>query len=157
VSAEAQLDAIDRRILSALQADGRMTYDDLASKVGLSGSAALRRVRRLEEAGVITGYHAELSAGKVGLPLCAFIRMSIFGEAKYGGGMIHLVQQRTEVLECHRVTGGDSYILKVAVSSVEHLEELIDHLTTCGQPTTSIVLSSPLTHRVIGPPKASEA
>ncbi len=151
------LDEIGWQILVALQEDARLSFSELGRRVGLSAPAVAERVRRLEEAGVIVGYHAELSAGKVGLPLCAFIRMSIFGEAKYGGNMITLVQQTPEVLECHRVTGGDSYILKVAVSSVEHLEELIDRLTSYGQPTTSIVLSSPLKHRVIGPPQASEA
>lgn len=151
------LDDIGWQILVALQEDARLSFSELGRRVGLSAPAVAERVRRLEEAGIIVGYHAELSAGKVGLPLCAFIRMSVFGEAKYGGGMIHLVQQTPEVLECHRVTGGDSYILKVAVSSVEHLEELIDRLTSYGQPTTSIVLSSPLKHRVIGPPQASEA
>jgi Lrp/AsnC family leucine-responsive transcriptional regulator len=150
------LDDIGWQILVALQENARLTFSELGRRVGLTAPAVAERIRRLEEAGVIVGYRAELSTVKVGLPLCAFIRRSIFGEAKYGGGMVHLVQQTPEVLECHRVTGGDSYILKVAVASVEHLEELIDRLTSYGQPTTSIVLSSPLTHRVIGPEQARE-
>src|SRR4051812_29040564 len=77
MSAQADLDSIDRRILQALQADGRLTFDELAGKVGLSASAVLRRVRRLEEAAVISGYVALVRAEAVGLGLTAYLNVRL--------------------------------------------------------------------------------
>ncbi|HLZ10495.1 MAG TPA: Lrp/AsnC family transcriptional regulator, partial [Chloroflexota bacterium] len=113
------------------------------------------RVKRLEEADVITGYRLELNLEKVGYPLLAFIRVAC--EAKmcleFGG----IAKQFPEVLECHRVTGGDSYIIQVAVSSVRHLELLLDRLRPYGATVTSIVLSSTVTKRIVGPPEPEPA
>jgi Lrp/AsnC family leucine-responsive transcriptional regulator len=107
----------------------------------------IERVRKLEDAGVITGYRAEIDPSKVGLPITAFVRMSITG-VDYSH-IIEVAEQSEEVLECHRGTGGDSFIMKVAVSSVEHLQQIIDKLTPYGITTTAIVLSSPVKRRVI--------
>jgi Lrp/AsnC family leucine-responsive transcriptional regulator len=109
------------------------------------------RVKRLEEAGIIAGYRAEVDLRRVGLPLTAFIRVATAGEGKYDQ-VLALIKDRPEVLECHRVTGSDSYFVKVVVASVEHLQALLERLIPYGQPTTSIVLSSPVTNKVIGPP-----
>ena len=140
-------DEIDRHILNELQTDARVTYAELGRRVGLTTPAVIERVRKLEDAGVITGYRAEVDTAKVGLPITAFIRMSISG-VNYSH-IIEVAQDSTEVLECHRGTGGDSFIMKIAVSSVEHLQELIDRLTPYGVTTTTIVLSSPVKRRNI--------
>ncbi|HEX8638734.1 MAG TPA: Lrp/AsnC family transcriptional regulator, partial [Pyrinomonadaceae bacterium] len=109
--------------------------------------AAIERVKKLEDARIITGYRAEIDTAKVGLPITAFIRMSISG-VDYSR-IIEVAEKAKEVLECHRGTGGDSFILKVAVADVEHLQNLIDRLTPYGITTTAIVLSSPVKSRVI--------
>jgi Lrp/AsnC family leucine-responsive transcriptional regulator len=141
------MDSIDWKILRELQTDARISYAELGRRVGLTTPAVIERVRKLEEAGIITGYRAEIDAAKVGLPITAFIRMSITG-VDYSH-IIEVAENATEVLECHRGTGGDSFIMKVAVADVGHLQTLIDRLTPYGITTTSIVLSSPVKSRVI--------
>jgi Lrp/AsnC family leucine-responsive transcriptional regulator len=141
------VDTIDWKILKEMQRDARISYAELGRRIGLTTPAVIERVRKLEDAGIITGYRAEIDAAKVGLPITAFIRMSITG-VDYSR-IIEVAENAPEVLECHRGTGGDSFIMKVAVSSVEHLQNLIDRLTPYGITTTSIVLSSPVKSRVI--------
>ncbi len=146
------LDQIDWKILKQLQEDGRISYAALGRVVGLTTPAVIERVRKLEDAGIITGYRAEIDTARVGLPITAFLRMSISG-VDYSH-IIEVAEQSDEVLECRRGTGGDSFIMKVAVSNVEHLQNLIDKLTPYGITTTSIVLSSPVKSRVIEPHKS---
>ncbi len=141
------LDEIDKKLLSELQEDARTSYAELGRRVGLTTPAVIERVRKLEDAAIITGYRAEIDTSKVGLPISAFIRMSISG-VDYSH-IIEVAEGSSEVLECHRGTGGDSFIMKVAVASVEHLQEMIDRLTPYGITTTTIVLSSPVRKRVI--------
>ena len=141
------IDEIDRNILRELQEDARTSFAELGRRVGLTTPAVIERVRKLEDAGIITGYRAEIDTSKVGLPITAFIRMSITG-VDYSR-IIEVVQGSTEVLECHRGTGGDSFIMKIAVASVEHLQEMIDRLTPYGITTTTIVLSSPVRRRTL--------
>jgi Lrp/AsnC family leucine-responsive transcriptional regulator len=141
------LDNIDWKILKELQVDARTSFAELGRRVGLTTPAVIERVRKLEDARVITGYRAEIDTAKVGLPITAFIRMSISG-VDYSH-IIEVAQEANEVLECHRGTGGDSFIMKVAVSDVSHLQMLIDKLTPYGITTTAIVLSSPVQKRVI--------
>jgi len=141
------IDEIDRKILTELQLDARVSYAELGRRVGLTTPAVIERVRKLEDSGVIIGYRAEIDTAKVGLSIMAFVRMSITG-VDYSH-IIEVAEQSTEVLECHRGTGGDSFIMKVAVSSVEHLQEVIDRLVPYGITTTTIVLSSPVKRRVI--------
>ena len=140
-------DEIDRKILNELQVDARMSYAELGRRVGLTTPAVIERVRKLEDAGVITGYRVEIDTAKIGLPITAFVRMSIAG-VDYGR-IIEVAQNSNEVLECHRGTGDDSFIMKVAVASVEHLQEIIDKLTPYGITTTAIVLSSPVKRKTI--------
>jgi Lrp/AsnC family leucine-responsive transcriptional regulator len=141
------IDDIDRKVLKELQEDARVSYAELGRRVGLTTPAVIERVRKLEDAGVITGYRAEIDPAKVGLPIIAFVRMSITG-VDYSH-IIEVAEESEEVLECHRGTGGDSFIMKVAVSSVEHLQQIIDKLTPYGITTTAIVLSSPVKRRII--------
>lgn len=140
-------DDIDRKILKELQEDARVSYAELGRRVGLTTPAVIERVRKLEDSGVIRGYRADIDTVKVGLPITAFVRMSISG-VDYSH-IIEVAEQSNEVLECHRGTGGDSFIMKIAVSSVEHLQEVIDRLVPYGITTTTIVLSSPVRGRII--------
>ena len=148
---EPLLDAINWKLLLLLQANARRSFSELGREVGLSSPAVAERVRRLEEAGIISGYHATVDPEKVGLPLLAFMRLSEVGDR--GNRVSALVSDMPEVLECHRVTGSDSYILKIIATSIGQLEALIDCFSPYGQITTSLVLSSAVTHRIIQPPE----
>ena len=141
------IDEIDKKILTELQSDARTSYAALGRRVGLTTPAVLERVRKLEDAGIITGYRAEIDRTTIGLPITAFIRMSITG-VDYSH-IIEVAEESKEVLECHRGTGDDSFIMKIAVSSVEHLQQVIDRLTPYGITTTTIVLSSPVKTRIV--------
>jgi Lrp/AsnC family transcriptional regulator, leucine-responsive regulatory protein len=124
------LDAVDRRILHALQADGRMTYDVLAAQVGLSSSATLRRVKRLEEAGVIAGYVALVRADRVGLSLTAYlnVRLEKHTETHKRNPMDLFrasVQTWPEVVECAALTGEMDFLLRVMVQDMAHYSRFI--------------------------------
>ncbi len=124
------LDAVDRRILGALQANGRVTYDELAGEVGLSASAVLRRVKRLEESGVITGYVALVAPERVGLGLTAYIsvRLEKHTERHKRNPMdafVASVQIWPEVVECSALTGEMDYLLRVLVQDMAHYSRFI--------------------------------
>jgi Lrp/AsnC family leucine-responsive transcriptional regulator len=125
-----ELDAIDRRILRALQADGRMTYDELASQVSLSPSATLRRVKRLEETKVIAGYVALVQPERVGLGLTAYlnVRLEKHSEVHKRNPMDLFraaVQAWPEVVECAALTGEMDYLLRVVVEDMAHYSRFI--------------------------------
>jgi Lrp/AsnC family transcriptional regulator, leucine-responsive regulatory protein len=127
---EISLDAIDRRILRALQADGRATYDVLAHEVSLSPSATLRRVKRLEEAGVIAGYVALVPAERVGLSLTAYLNVRLEKHSQvHKRSPIDLfraaVQTWPEVVECAALTGEMDYLLRVVVQDMAHYSRFI--------------------------------
>lgn len=145
------IDEIDWKILRELQENARTSYAELGRRVNLTTPAVIERVRKLEDAGIITGYRAEIDTAKVGLPITAFIRMSISG-VDYSH-IVEVAEQTKEILECHRGTGSDSFIIKAAVSDVENLQTIIDKLVPYGITTTSIVLSSPVKRRRIEPKK----
>lgn len=124
------LDAIDRRILRALQVDGRMTYDVLAAHVNLSPSAALRRVKRLEETGVIAAYVALVAPERIGLALTAYInvRLEKHSEVHKRNPMDLFraaVQTWQEVVECAALTGEMDYLLRVVVQDMGHYSRFI--------------------------------
>lgn len=124
------LDATDRRILRALQRDGRMTYDQLSAEVKLSPSAALRRVKRLEEARVIDGYVALVAPERVGLGLTAYIdvRLEKHTEVHKRSPMDLFraaVQTWPEVVECAALTGEKDYLLRVVVEDMAHYSRFI--------------------------------
>ena len=125
-----QLDAIDRRILRVLQADGRMIYDALAAQVSLSPSATLRRVKRLEESGVIAGYVALVSPERVGLGLTAYlnVRLEKHSEVHKRTPMDLFraaVQTWPEVVECAALTGEMDFLLRVVVQDMAHYSRFI--------------------------------
>ncbi len=117
--AERMLDATGWRLLQELQEDARLSFAELGRRVGLSTPAVAERVRNLEAAGLVRGYRAEIDLAKLGLPILAFVRMSVVGDVL--GRITAVAQELPEVLECHRGTGDDSFVMKVAVASVEHL------------------------------------
>ncbi len=141
------LDDVDWHILSELQKDARLTYAEIGRRVGLSSPAVAERVHRLEEAGVITGYSANVDVTKLGLPLVAILRVRYPGD-RYKQ-ILKLVRNCPSVLSCDHVTGDDCVIIRLATASTADLEQLIGQFGAYGQTTTSIVLSSPVTERVI--------
>jgi Lrp/AsnC family leucine-responsive transcriptional regulator len=140
----AQFDPVSRKILHELQSDARLSYSELARRIGLSTPATAERVRRLEEAGVIKGYVAHIDATSIGLTVAAFVRIRLSGSETLAKRLTKAAGEMPEVLECHRCTGDESFILKVRVESVAHLEQLIDRLTPFGMTSTSLILSSPV-------------
>ena len=152
---ETRIDEIDWRILEELQGNARTTFSELGRRVSLTPPAVAERVRRLEESGVIRGFRADLDPARLGLPITAFVRMRAANETTCRELGEHAVDFE-EILECHRVTGEDSYIAKVAVRSVAHLEHLIDRLMPYAETITSLVLSAPVTTRVLTAPAIEE-
>lgn len=137
------LDKTGWLILHYLQAEGRLSFVELGQRVGLSPPAVAERVRRMEEAGIISGYHAEVSAEQVGLPVTAFIRLQT-ARSKYPA-LLAEARSNNAVLECHHLAGQDAFLLKTATASVAALEGVIERLSRYGDTQTSIVLSSPVT------------
>jgi Lrp/AsnC family transcriptional regulator, leucine-responsive regulatory protein len=124
------LDAIDRRILRALQQDGRTTYDVLAEQAGLSPSAVLRRVKRLEESGVVLAYVALVAADRIGLPLTAYLNVRLEKHTeRHKRNPMDLfraaVQAWPEVVECSALTGEMDYLLRVVVQDMAHYSRFV--------------------------------
>jgi Lrp/AsnC family leucine-responsive transcriptional regulator len=136
------LDDTGWRILDLLQDNARIPFSELGRRVGLSAPAVAERVRRMEDAGLITGYRAEVGFEKLGFPITAIIRVAAPEERC--ARLKALVRGLAEVLECHHVTGADAYVLKVVASSVRHLETVIEAIGRHGTPATAVVLSSPV-------------
>jgi Lrp/AsnC family transcriptional regulator, leucine-responsive regulatory protein len=140
------LDHTSRRILQLLAVDGRASYQGIADEVGLSRPAVMERVKRLEEAGYIRGYHARLDRGKAGFPITAFVAIR-YPVTEHAGDdpRIRTLADNPHVLECHHVAGDDCYVLKVAAPSIESLEGVLREIKRPGQPVntrTTIVLST---------------
>jgi len=136
------MDLIDKKILLELAADGRLAFAELGRKVGLSPSAAAERVRQLESLGLIRGYRAEIDLQALGFSITAFVRLTCEGN-RYRQ-FLKFLPTLQSVQECHHLTGGDAFLLKVMLSSVAELEGLVEKLLPYGSPTTSMVLSTPL-------------
>jgi Lrp/AsnC family leucine-responsive transcriptional regulator len=144
------LDETNLRLLEELQADGRASLAELGRRVGLSSPAVAERLRRLEDDGVITAYRAVVDPRKLGYGLGVLIRLRpaprMLAEAA------ELARQERAVLECHRVTGDDCYVMTAYVRDVEHLEQVIDRFAAYGSTTTSVMQSSPVPRRGVVPP-----
>lgn len=139
-----KIDEIDAQVLSLLQARGRIKRSEIAEHVGLSVPAASERMRKLEERGVITGYHATLDAKRLGFDVTAFVRVVSAGSEHYAD-FIASVRVMDEVLELHSITGEGSHMLKVRVPNTGALEKLLARLQALPGvrgTQTSIVLSS---------------
>ena len=141
------LDALGWQLLLALQEDARRSFADLARLVNLSPPAVAERVRRMEEAGIITGYGAQVDPGQIGLPLVVFIHLSTTPD-KYPS-VVRVASESPEIVECHHVAGATSFIIKLSVASLPHLEQIIKSLSVYGSTSSHIVLSTPVKKRVL--------
>lgn len=138
-----RLDDISWMILERLQSDARASYREIADEVGLTPPAVAERMRKLERAGVIKGYRAEVDFEALGLPLVAIIRVTAQTTDAIAA-VPRLAAELPEVIECHRVTGAESHVLRAVVRNPAHLEELIGRLLDAGAATlTNIITSSP--------------
>ena len=136
------LDRFERRILALLQTQARLSHAEIGRRIGLSPSAVAERIRTLEAEGVILGYRAEVDPVRIGLPITAMVTMTCDGERCRK--LPIEVEALPEVVECHRLTGDASAILKVVVPSIAALEQLVDRLALFGKPSTALVLSRPI-------------
>jgi Lrp/AsnC family transcriptional regulator, leucine-responsive regulatory protein len=137
------MEELDRQIVQLLVKDGRMSYTDLGKATGLSTSAVHQRVRRLEQRGLITGYHAKIDARSLGLGLTAFVSITPIDVAQPDDAPSRLAHL-TEIEACHSVAGVESYILKVRVASPDALEHLLQDIRAAANVTTrtTVVLST---------------
>jgi len=142
------VEEINRKIITLLAADGRMSFTELARRTGLSVSAVQQRVRRLEQRGVIRGYSATISAEEVGLPLTAFVSIKPFDPAAPDDAPDRLAHLPS-IEACHSVAGEENYILKVRVSSPRELEDVLQEIRAAANVSTrtTIVLSTPFENR----------
>jgi Lrp/AsnC family leucine-responsive transcriptional regulator len=139
------LDAVNRRILAVLADDARVSTSELARRVGMSAPAVRERMSRLEQAGVIRGYRADVDPAALGLPVAAWVRV------RPGPGQLprvaELASRSSQVSECHRITGDDCFLLKVHGATIEDLEAVLDAFLMFGQTTTAIVVATPVAPR----------
>ena len=142
------LDAHDTRILAELQADARLTMAELGRRVHLSQPAVTERVKKLEAAGVISGYRATVNLGKLGYGIRAIIRV---GRADYDL-VVKLVQDTPECVNAYNVTGEDSWILEIAVIDVSHLDAVLTKFCILTETATSIILNPAREHQPMLPP-----
>jgi Lrp/AsnC family leucine-responsive transcriptional regulator len=142
------LDDVNRRVLQELQADGRIGMAELGRRIGMSAPAVAERVQRLERAGVIAGYSAEIDPARVGFPVAAVVRI------RPAPGQLaripDVARETPEVVECYRITGEDCFLVKLYLGAIDELEEVLDRFTPYGLTTTSIIHSAPVPRR--GPP-----
>jgi Lrp/AsnC family transcriptional regulator, leucine-responsive regulatory protein len=147
---ERRLDDTDWRILRELQADGRLSFNELGRRVSLSPPAVAERVRRLEEAGIIAGYQARVDPARAGLPLTAFVQM----RCRLDQCLLKTskASDYPEVVEVHKLSGDHCSMLKVRAASMEHFEGLLERLGKHGEMRTSVVLSTQYEGRPVEAP-----
>lgn len=136
------LDEINVRLLKELQRDPRLSMTELGRRVGMSAPAVTERVRRLENGGIIRGYRLDVHPAALGLPLTIYIR--IRPDPGQLSKIADLARQIPEVVECHRITGEDCFILKAHIPAIDQLDQLLDQFLVYGTTTTSIIQSSPV-------------
>jgi len=142
---QVELDAVDWKILSLLQQDGRMSFTSLGREVSLSAPAVTERVRRLESLGVITGFTAVVSPSRLGLPIESIVRVRVrsLDTPRFRTQVLVLPQ----ILDADHVTGDDCWLLRVVCRSMVELEELVEVMQRYGDTTTSLVFSSHVRNR----------
>lgn len=147
------LDSYDTRILAELQADARITLAELGRRVHLSQPAVAERVRKLEAAGVVTGYRATVNLAALGYGIRALVRV---GRTDYAR-MVSLIQGAPEVVNAWNVTGEDSWLLEIAVTDVAHLDAVVSQMCLLAETSTSIILKTLREHQVMLPPLRAAA
>lgn len=146
---ERPLDDMGWKILKILQQDARISFSELGRRVNLSTPAVAERVRKLEDAGLIKGYRAEVDPAKAGYPITAFIQFTVPKRSEFDA--LELIKTLPDVIECHHIAGNMSYLLKVHVASIQRLEVVAQLLGNYGETATLIVLSSTFVGRPIEP------
>jgi Lrp/AsnC family leucine-responsive transcriptional regulator len=137
-----QIDPIDEKIVGELLEDGRVPIAELGRRVNLSSPAVAERIKRLERAGVITGYRAQVDPRTLGYELLAIVRVK--PAPRQLTKIPELAAEIPQVIECHRITGEDCFYLKVYLRSIDELSGLLDRFLVYGETTTSIVNSTPI-------------
>ncbi|NED96517.1 Lrp/AsnC family transcriptional regulator [Phytoactinopolyspora alkaliphila] len=140
-----ELDTVNRKILTILQAEGRLTYAEVGRRVGLSPAAVTERVAKLEDEGLLTGYRAEINIQRLGYSVQAYIK--VFNEPPTFKSFESHARTLRHVLECHRVTGDASHLLRVVCEGVPELEVLLDDLMSYGRTETLLLMSSAVPNR----------
>lgn len=143
---ETEIDGIGISILRELQADARTSYSEIGRRVGLSSPAVAERVRKMEESGIIRGYHARLHPDTLGQRVTAFITLTT--QSRHYPEIFALAQKRKDILECHHISGNESLIIKAASGSITGLDKLVERLGKFGETKTAIVLSSPVVKKI---------
>jgi Lrp/AsnC family leucine-responsive transcriptional regulator len=140
-----RIDHTDRRILGEMTTDGRVSFAELGRRVSLSPPAVAERIQRLERAGVITGYRAEVDPRCLGYAMTAIVRI------RPAPGQLpripELAAEIPEIGECHRITGEDCFFLKVHLRSIDDLSALLDRFLVYGETSTSLINASPIPRR----------
>ncbi|MBJ7539633.1 Lrp/AsnC family transcriptional regulator [Marinomonas transparens] len=136
------MDAINWKLLRALEENARMSFSDLGKLVHLSAPAVAERVRKLEELGVITGYRAELNLEKAGIPITALVECQVYRTKERV--FKALIMTLDEVVECYNVTGPYAFVLKVGVKSMSKLDELLERLIDLSDTNTMMIMSTPI-------------
>ena len=135
-------DARNVKLLRLLRADPRISLSELARRIGMSPPAVRERIQRLEESDVIQGYRVDLNPEALGYPICAIVRVRPMpGKLPK---IAELARKMPQVVECHRITGEDCFILKVYLEELDGLDRVLDRFLAHGQTTTSLVQSSPV-------------
>ena len=147
LQSERTLDQTDWNILRELQQDARLSYNELGKRVGLSAPATAERVRKLEDASIITSYGVQVDVAKLGLPLLVFIQLRCFPERCLF--KTSSAEKFPEVLDIYKLSGNHCALLKVALSSLEHLEAFTERLGVHGEQVTNVVTSNLFSQRVI--------
>jgi len=138
-------DARNVKLLRLLRDDPRISTSELARRVGMSPPAMRERIQRLEAAGVIQGYHIALDPKALGYPICAFLRVRPMpGKLPK---IAELARKMPQVVECHRITGEDCFIMKIYIEELDQLDRVLDRFLAHGQTTTTLVQSSPVPPR----------
>ena len=143
------MDPTDRELLSIVQEDARLSFREVGRRIGMSPPAVAERIRKLENAGVITGYSARVERSVLGQDIGAFLRLtaSDLDFRRVTG----LCGSLDAVVECHHVTGDDSFFIRVAVHSIAELEDVISRFRKIGDVRSSLVLSSPVDGKPVRP------
>lgn len=145
-----EVDDIGWMMLEELQHNARISYRDLGAKVGLTAPAVADRIRKMEKAGVLMGYRAIIDHEAIGAPILAIVRLKTRGDAVKT--VNELVVQLPEILEAHRVTGSENFVIRAILKDMHHLEALLDQLNPFGETITNVVTSSAVKRRVITDP-----
>jgi Lrp/AsnC family leucine-responsive transcriptional regulator len=145
-------DSHDTRILAELQADARLSMAELGRRVHLSQPAVTERVRKLESAGVITGYRATVNLASLGYGIRAMVRV---GRADYAR-VVKLVGQMPEVVNAYNVTGEDSWLLEIAVIDVAHLDAVVTRFCLLTETSTAIILNAAREHQSMLPARRQD-